>query len=62
MNIHEDDRICPLCGKDNGCQHDESCWCHSIKIPQHIFALIPEDKVGKACICKECIDKHQAAE
>lgn len=52
-------RTCPLCGKDNGCTHNKDCWCFSTTIPKGIFDLLPEDKKGKACICKSCVDKYK---
>jgi len=59
MSADKPDRTCPLCGEDNNCQNDRNCWCHSVRIPEHIFKLIPADKIGKACVCRKCIEKHQ---
>jgi len=59
MNEHGADRICPLCGQDNNCQHNAECWCHKEKFPKQVFEMIPEDKRGKACICKSCLEKYQ---
>lgn len=57
MNTEE--KICPLCGEYNGCQSGkENCWCYEVKIPKYILDMVPEDKKGKACICKKCIDKY----
>lgn len=51
--------ICPLCGLDNNCQRgDMECWCTTLTIPKHIIDLVPEDKKGKTCICKNCIEKY----
>ena len=59
MSLKGEERICPICGKDNNCHHGESsCWCSTIKVPKHVLDLVPEDKKGKACICKECIEKY----
>ncbi len=59
MSIKEDEKICPLCGEHNNCQHGEgACWCENIKVPKHVLDLVPEDKKRKACICKSCIDKY----
>lgn len=58
-NMTAETRICPICGKDNGCTHNENCWCFKTTIPKEIFELIPEDKKGKACICKSCVDKYK---
>jgi hypothetical protein len=54
------ERICPLCGQYNNCQHGQgACWCDAVKFPKNILDLIPSDKKGKACICKSCLEKHQ---
>jgi len=59
MDLIPEERICPLCGKDNNCQHGkDNCWCNSITIPKYILDMVPDDKKGKACICKDCIDKY----
>lgn len=50
---------CPICGKDNNCKHSKECWCHNVTIPKSLLDTIPEDKKGKACICKSCVEKHQ---
>ena len=53
------ERICPLCGQDNNCQHGQGgCWCDKVKVPKYILDLIPNDKKGKACICKSCLEKY----
>lgn len=60
MSLTEAERICPLCGQDNNCQHGkEDCWCNTVKVPKHVLDLVPEDKKGKACICKSCLEKYQ---
>ena len=60
MRVEGLERICPLCGQDNNCQHGQGgCWCDTVKFPKHILDLIPNDKKGKACICKSCLEKHQ---
>ncbi|SHE98380.1 Cysteine-rich CWC [Tissierella praeacuta DSM 18095] len=60
MNMKEIEKTCPLCGKDNNCQHgEEECWCHTVKIPAAILDMIPKEKKGKACVCKECINKYK---
>lgn len=59
MRITKEDRKCPLCGEDNGCQHGKGdCWCNNVVVPKHIMDMIPEDKKGKACVCKSCIEKY----
>lgn len=60
MSVQGQERICPLCGQDNNCQHDhEKCWCVSAVFPKDIFVLIPEEKRGRACICETCLEKHK---
>ncbi|HEY8363624.1 MAG TPA: cysteine-rich CWC family protein [Tissierellaceae bacterium] len=61
LNEMDKHRICPLCGQDNGCTHNEDCWCFKTVIPKGIFELLPEDKKGKACICKSCVEKYKKA-
>lgn len=56
---HGIDRECPICGQDNNCRHDAECWCHKETFPKHVFNLIPEEKKGKACICKACLEKYR---
>ncbi|MCR1897909.1 cysteine-rich CWC family protein [Irregularibacter muris] len=60
MSVKEEERICPICGGDNNCQHGQGdCWCDKVKFPKKIFDIIPEDKKGKACVCKTCLEKFQ---
>ncbi|MDW7651363.1 MAG: cysteine-rich CWC family protein [Bacillota bacterium] len=43
MVAEGEERICPLCGQDNNCQHGEgSCWCQDFKIPQYILDMVPK--------------------
>ena len=58
MTITAEERKCPLCGEDNNCQHNKDCWCVGVQVPKYIIEMIPEDKRGKACICKSCVEKH----
>jgi hypothetical protein len=56
--------ICPLCGKPNDCYMENSkdpkdCWCKDVIIPKGIFALVPDEALNKACICKACILKFK---
>lgn len=60
VNVKGLERICPLCGQDNNCQHGQGdCWCSTVEFPKDILELIPDDKKGKTCICKSCLEKHQ---
>ncbi len=55
-----DEKICPLCNKPNGCDgSSDKCWCYSVEIPKKILDKIPEEKRGKACVCKDCIEKYR---
>ncbi|WP_207648319.1 cysteine-rich CWC family protein [Lutispora thermophila] len=30
-----DEKICPLCGNPNNCQHGEgTCWCENVAVPK----------------------------
>jgi len=60
MALNDIEKICPICGRLNNCQHDQGdCWCEKIEIPKYILDLVPVDKRGKACICKSCIEKYK---
>lgn len=52
-----DEKICPICGRDNNCMahSNEPCWCNKVKIPQELLDLVPESKKQKVCICLKCI-------
>ena len=56
MMKYRDIRTCPLCGNDNNCKDNKECWCYRVTIPKELLDRIPEDKKGKACVCKTCID------
>ena len=62
MTIKAEERICPLCGEDNNCQHNKDCWCFQVPIPAYIVEMIPETERGKSCICKSCIEKYTKEE
>lgn len=56
-----DDKLCPLCGKSNGCQAgDPACWCNFESVPTALRDLVPADKVMKACICRACVLEYKA--
>lgn len=60
MNLSLEERTCPLCGNDNNCQHVQNdCWCNNVVVPKHIMDMIPDDKKGKACVCKSCVEKYR---
>lgn len=55
--------VCPLCGGDNQCCHNQSdrptsCWCNQRSFPEGIFDLLPEEMKGKQCICESCLNKY----
>lgn len=61
--IKEPHRVCPLCGEDNNCQHGQgNCWCESLEFPKGLLDMIPDDKKGKACICRSCLEKYKKQE
>lgn len=62
MNNHKElEKICPICGQDNNCQHHlDECWCEKVEFPKHILDMIPEEKKGKACVCKACLEKYSS--
>lgn len=63
LALTKEEMICPICGQPNNCQHDEgNCWCEKVVIPSYIIEMVPEDKRGKACICKSCVEKYTREE
>jgi hypothetical protein len=55
---------CPLCGQPNDCarekgQNKKDCWCVFETFSADILELVPEDKKGKACICRACLRRFQ---
>lgn len=60
MGLEKAERICPICGQDNNCQHGQGgCWCDTVEFPEFVLDLVPEDKKRKACICRSCLEKYQ---
>ena len=51
---------CPLCGGANQCApakagtFDVECWCTRVPISPQALARVPEELVGKACLCPRC--------
>ena len=57
-----DPLLCPLCQQKNHCGNlgavdaEKACWCNNpdIQFPTALLKKVPQDKKGKACICKSC--------
>lgn len=57
-------RNCPICNNDNSCGNiagkaHGTCWCSQAFFPEAIFARVPEDQRGQACICQTCLEKFK---
>ncbi|WP_019244322.1 MULTISPECIES: cysteine-rich CWC family protein [Bacillus] len=56
-------KVCPICGAQNRCKIDASdeelCWCVKEKFPNEIFELVPEESIGKQCICQKCLHTYK---
>ena len=63
MNKLPKHRICPICGKDNGCQYgtleESNCWCMHTKVPENVLRRIPAEKRRTACVCQACVKRYQ---
>ena len=55
---------CPLCGGDNRCameieretgEKQPPCWCMDATFTAELFARIPVEARGQACICAACV-------
>ncbi|MFM2081966.1 MAG: hypothetical protein RL380_657, partial [Verrucomicrobiota bacterium] len=59
---------CPLCGQPNACgqcapaTRSLPCWCERVVIPGELLARVPDELRGRACICKNCVEKFHAGE
>ncbi|MGO4106997.1 cysteine-rich CWC family protein [Paenibacillus sp. YAF4_2] len=56
---------CPICNGSNQCGNlaglpAGACWCSKEAFPQAIFENIPPELLGKACVCKACLDRLKA--
>lgn len=57
-----DAKKCPICNKINHCGNElgePTCWCSMESFPEGIFESVPNDKLNKACICRECLEKYK---
>ncbi|MBM7567298.1 cysteine-rich CWC family protein [Paenibacillus sacheonensis] len=55
MTSQADTSQCPVCGNRNACAGSLDCWCAKEKFPKSVFAEIPAELLGKACVCKQCL-------
>jgi tRNA pseudouridine65 synthase len=60
---------CPLCGADNRCSQVTAagagvvlatspameCWCMQVTVAPETLAQIPDNLLGKACLCPACV-------
>ncbi len=59
MDRLEAHRICPICGGDNGCIiGNKDCWCRDFDFPEGLIEMVPEDKRGQVCICRQCAQTY----
>jgi hypothetical protein len=35
---------------------DGPCWCTSVQFSAETLASIPQDRRGKACVCRSCAE------
>lgn len=66
LNESIDPLICPVCGGDNGCallagRPIETCWCLRTRVPKELLAAIPDERRGKACVCRACATRGAPA-
>ncbi|WP_188724940.1 cysteine-rich CWC family protein [Lentibacillus populi] len=49
-----------MCHKPNNCgvnNQEKDCWCTTVDFPTELFSKIPEEDLGKICICMDCVRK-----
>ncbi|SFI35856.1 Cysteine-rich CWC [Paenibacillus sp. UNC496MF] len=51
--------VCPICGGINACAGSRACWCAGETFPEGIFAFVPPQARGKACICRSCLESFR---
>lgn len=61
MTVPLDESLCPLCGADNSCMADAGpdCWCVAYEVPDRMLRLVPQEKNGIVCICRNCIESFR---
>jgi hypothetical protein len=57
-----DPKLCPLCGKPNGCARvvdpeNNDCWCSLERFPEALLESVPPESKRKACICRNCVQQ-----
>jgi hypothetical protein len=54
---------CPLCGQVNQCAMEAErtsgvkqppCWCTDLKFDRELLEQLPDQALGKTCICPAC--------
>lgn len=61
----DETKQCPLCQLENNCgvqanNQSNGCWCALKEFPKEIFEVVPEEKMKKACICENCLEKFKS--
>jgi hypothetical protein len=52
---------CPRCGAPNECaparsgSFDTPCWCSAVVVDPAMLAALPDDQLGRACLCRRCV-------
>jgi hypothetical protein len=64
-----DDTRCPLCGGPNDCTladpagpRSGPCWCVAEEVPRALLGRVPADRLGKACLCRDCVRRARLGE
>jgi len=57
---------CPLCGERNECASAADpdatdCWCVAEKFPSDLLQRVPAAAMGRACVCRRCVEDHRTA-
>ncbi|WP_394241268.1 cysteine-rich CWC family protein [Vibrio astriarenae] len=61
MSNEKPTKLCPLCNQPNQCGQPKSskdeCWCFksNVRFPKALLNHVPKEKLGKACICQQCV-------
>ncbi|MFX3632872.1 MAG: cysteine-rich CWC family protein [Candidatus Pristimantibacillus sp.] len=60
VNKQVEENRCPLCSDVNQCSVESGdCWCFNTKFPIELNERLPEELVGKVCICQKCVEKYK---